>query len=414
MSENNRTYIKNIINSIDEAYAHHKLILDDNNKPCDYVFLDVNEPFERLTGLLKKDIIGKSIKSVYPVVEEFWIEQYGKVTLNNEKKKFVHYEKNMGKYFEVIAFSDGDLEFTTIFIDVTQTNEKNELLQKYNLLEKSSRDIIMFVSIEGIIIDANQAAINSYGYDYKELLKLSIKDIREDIESELIKHQLKEAIDKGIRFETNHIRKNGERFPVEVNSFKGEIAGKPLIVSVIRDISERKKLEKELWIRANHDYLTEIYNRHFLMGELQLAVERAKREDEKLAILYFDIDNFKMINDIYGHEWGDVVLKETADRILGVVRKSDVFARMGGDEFVIIQEMRKTSDSWNKLIDRISKVMIDPFKIDGEDIDITVSIGVCMYPNDGDTTNMLLSNADSAMYAAKKEVGISFVLFDSL
>lgn len=210
------------------------------------------------------------------------------------------------------------------------------------------------------------------------------------------------------------IKKDGTKFPVEVSSKSATIGEQELIMSIIRDISERKQLEKSLEYVANHDFLTKIPNRAALVNKLSIMLEYAKRNNEKLAVLFFDIDKFKHINDAYGHDAGDKVLIEVAARINSKIRKVDALGRMGGDEFIVVQSNVKSIDDIKKFIKKVMDAFIDPIEVEGKSIVINTSIGVAIFPYDATDVEALISFSDNAMYLAKKVIGNSYKIYGDI
>ena len=154
---------------------------------------------------------------------------------------------------------------------------------------------------------------------------------------------------------------------------------------------------------SRHDYLTSLPNRILLNDRLKQAIKQAKRDDKRVAIMFIDIDKFKDINDSIGHDAGDMILKEAALRFRASIRECDTVARFGGDEFVILVDDFKNLHDIVTVINKIQKAFLDPVKISGSSHQVTLSIGVSIFPEDGDTASEILKNADIAMYKAKGE-----------
>lgn len=162
------------------------------------------------------------------------------------------------------------------------------------------------------------------------------------------------------------------------------------------------ELQKHQQYLATHDTLTELPNRQLLYDRLSQIFERSKRNQEQFAVLLLDLDNFKSINDSYGHAYGDAILKEAANRITKSVRDMDTVARLGGDEFTIILTQLSHSKDTEQIAKNILMVLQQPFQIDSHSLSIHASIGIAVYPDDGDNIDLLLHHADLAMYQAKK------------
>jgi diguanylate cyclase (GGDEF)-like protein len=188
---------------------------------------------------------------------------------------------------------------------------------------------------------------------------------------------------------------------------KGQVDG-PAMSRSIRYAIERKRLEENLLYLATHDSLTNLPNRRLFQDRMAFAIERARRnrkgkkENWKLAVMMLDLDNFKTINDTLGHSQGDLLLQVVAGRLQSSIRKSDTLARMGGDEFPLIFENVTGREEVENLAKKIHSVFLQPFHLGDHILEITVSIGISLYPSDGDDTETLLRQADIAMYRAKE------------
>ena len=181
-----------------------------------------------------------------------------------------------------------------------------------------------------------------------------------------------------------------------------EVGKERIILLAIEDITERKKYEEKIQQMAFHDSLTGLPNRKLFSDRLGIVLAQAKRNKKKVGIVMLDLDNFKDVNDTLGHDVGDTLLKAVAERLSVILRKSDTVARFGGDEFVLIfpdmEIIEEAIQVVQKIIDRFHK----PFLIDTHQLVVTTSIGIAVYPNDGMDEEILMKNADIAMYQAKQ------------
>ncbi len=166
-------------------------------------------------------------------------------------------------------------------------------------------------------------------------------------------------------------------------------------------VLQREKQEKKLWNLAHRDLVTGVPNRIFLHQQLDHAIETASRNKQRLGVLFIDLDKFKVINDTYGHKTGDNVLIETAQRISNTIRATDTLARYGGDEFVLLIENLSESYDVGLVANKILSALSEPIYHDGQKLKVTPSIGISVFPEDGTTTETLISHADTAMYQAK-------------
>lgn len=178
-------------------------------------------------------------------------------------------------------------------------------------------------------------------------------------------------------------------------------------VYVAEDITDRKQAELKMEKLALFDTLTGLPNRTLAVDRVQQMVAHARRNNHHLAFLYMDLDRFKEINDNYGHEAGDSILMESARRMKGCVRHSDTVARWGGDEFIGLCDQISTPDNARTVAEKIVRVFSDPFMIAGRECSIGVSIGISLFPQDGENFDILLASADKAMYRAKRNEGES-------
>ncbi|MBT8149782.1 MAG: EAL domain-containing protein [Gammaproteobacteria bacterium] len=181
----------------------------------------------------------------------------------------------------------------------------------------------------------------------------------------------------------------------------------------LRDISELKDTQAALEHNAAHDQLTGLPNRGFFLTHLEKAAERAKRQETEGALLFIDLDNFKLINDIQGHMVGDVVLLMVATRLKKIFRNGELISRIGGDEFTLIAEDVQSQSNAALIAQRILQELSEPFQIEGAEVEVQCSIGICLFPHADATTSQLIKQADTAMYAAKAGGKNNFQLFDS-
>ncbi|HEX8251839.1 MAG TPA: EAL domain-containing protein [Thermoanaerobaculia bacterium] len=181
---------------------------------------------------------------------------------------------------------------------------------------------------------------------------------------------------------------------------RGNIAG---VIGLIRDITQRKDVEQQIEYQAYHDALTGLANRRLFQEHLSLALALAQRRKSSVAVLFLDLDHFKTINDSLGHSVGDELLREIAKRLKSAVREGDTVARVGGDEFTIVLQELTSSDAAAVVAQKVLRKISEPIEVSGHRLYVTTSIGVTLFPDDGEDAETLLKNADAAMYRAKSE-----------
>ena len=280
--------------------------------------------------------------------------------------------------------------------------------EKYRTILESIEEGYFEVDIAGNVTFFNSSMLKMIGYTEEELLGLNYREFMDQWTAQKVFREYNKAYRTGALptpFDWELVKKNGEKMHVEtslsfIKNSRDEIIG---FRGVARDISVRKKFEEELLYMASHDHLTGLYNRGALFERLRETLAYARRFDKKCALLFLDLDNFKNVNDAFGHETGDRVLQETARRLTSMLRETDYLCRHGGDEFTILlnnPDNMNPEEVARKIIQKISI----PFQIKNDTIDfITTSIGISLYPDDGTTIDDLVKHADQAMYKAKEK-----------
>jgi PAS domain S-box/diguanylate cyclase (GGDEF) domain len=280
--------------------------------------------------------------------------------------------------------------------------EDRENLERYRLLSEDTLDLILFIRPDGQIIDANEAAVKRYGYTRHELTNMPLHKLRLP-EDKLSLDLFLQQAPQGVQIELQNVAKDGSVFPVDICA-KGAVSnGKPIIVSIIRDISKRKKVENLLTHQAQHDALTGLPNRLCFNESLNMALKKSRTSQGKLAVMFLDLDRFKLINDTMGHNAGDLLLKKVAGRVGKALRAGDTLARLGGDEFLILLSDLKHDHEVVSVSERILKVFTQPIIIDDNEVYISTSIGISLYPRDASDMESLVKQADIAMYYAKEK-----------
>jgi diguanylate cyclase (GGDEF)-like protein/PAS domain S-box-containing protein len=281
-------------------------------------------------------------------------------------------------------------------------------------LVESSDDAIIGMGLDGAIISWNPAAERTYGFLAEEIVGQRISVLvppqrQHDFAAMLEQLDRRERVDP---FDTQLLHRDEALLDVSVTmSAVHDAEGRVLGVSAItRDITERKQAERELAHEALHDQLTDLPNRVLLADRLRQACSRVLRQSSLVAVLFLDLDNFKMINDTAGHSAGDIVLREIAARLREAVRPGDTVARFGGDEFVVVAE-GVTRQAVETLADRMASVVARPVPVAEREVFVTTSIGIAMSPG-GDSPEVLLADADTAMYRAKEKGRARTELFD--
>ncbi len=255
------------------------------------------------------------------------------------------------------------------------------------------------------------------GYSEQELLAMTVKDISHPGDANAtddFRGQLRSGAIQSFKSEKRYLRKDGSAMWVGLTiACKRDRNGACLYdISVVEDISSRKRAEERIQYLATHDGLTGLPNRLMFMQMLGLSIETARRYGRTLAVLFIDLDRFKVINDTLGHEAGDVLLREISARLRECLRAADVVARLGGDEFVVL--LHEVDQQRAAAVSRdILAVVTKPVVILGQECRVTASIGICLHPDGGQDDQSIMKNADMAMYLAKEEGKNNFQFYRS-
>lgn len=255
------------------------------------------------------------------------------------------------------------------------------------------------------ILSTNDVATEKYGYSREELLQMRVTDIRpqEDVPALLpIMHDPPEGSPIG---PFRHRRKDGSAFWVEVTSHSLSGEDPALRIIVAQDVSEQVRLNTELIRRADYDSHTGLPNRMLLMDRFGLAVERAKRTGQRIAVMAIDFDRFKQVNDTFGHRVGDEFLKVSTLRLLSVLRGSDTLARVGGDELIAMADCIDSTQECTEIAERLIAALETPVAVHDLKLQSSISVGIAFYPDDGDDFDEIHRRADFSLYQAKRSGG---------
>ena len=292
-------------------------------------------------------------------------------------------------------------------------------LREKSLLQEAKEytDSILRTILDGIVICDERGLIQSvnpstgrvFGYAAEEMIGKSVsmlmpqpcRDEHDGFIVRYLKTGEHKVIDSGFR-EVEGLHRDGTVFPLEISLSEVRVGKRRHFMALVRDITQRREAEARLVHLAHYDALTGLPSRTLFRDRATHAILHAARVGRLLAVLYLDLDHFKPVNDRLGHEAGDQVLKIAAQRITGCLRATDTASRVGGDEFVVVlSDLLNTNDAFGVAKDVLA-ALAKPFELSGKAIRITVSVGVAIYPADGEDLDSLVKEADDAMYRAKK------------
>ena len=281
--------------------------------------------------------------------------------------------------------------------------QRQSLLTRYEIITQNASDIIIMMDAERKLVEVNERALQIYGYTRKEMIGMNLSELMDPATLSAVDREIATFdIENNLMYETSHRCKDGTIIIVEVSASKLKIEGEIFFLELIRDITERKRLEEELREMSLHDLLTDLYNRRgfFVVAEQQVkAANRAKR---KMRLTYFDCNNFKWINDSFGHGQGDKVLVDTAHILRQTYRESDIIARIGGDEFVVFS-MDPVEVGHDEVLKRLQQNIDEYNAKEIRRYRLSLSWGTAVYdPESPISLDELMSQADRLMYTHKK------------
>jgi diguanylate cyclase (GGDEF)-like protein/PAS domain S-box-containing protein len=304
--------------------------------------------------------------------------------------------------------------------DITERKQAEEALraseEKYKSIIENIEDGYLEIASDWKTLFSNQAWLDMTGYSRSEFAEMNLHHLMDDEAAEQLSGIFEDVYEtgksaKGVELRVR--RKDGIRINVEITTslVRDSMGKRAGLRNFIRDVTEQRKAEETIRRLAYHDPLTGLPNRLLISDRLNMAIARAKRQRQYLAVLMLDLDKFKNVNDTLGHHMGDRLLQEVGERLAGFLRKGDTIARMGGDEFLILlPEIKNIGDS-TMIARKIVDAFQNPFIIDSHEIHITTSVGIAIYPDSSEDVDALVKHADIAMYRAKDSGRNNYQLF---
>ncbi|MCZ8523261.1 MULTISPECIES: sensor domain-containing protein [Paenibacillus] len=290
------------------------------------------------------------------------------------------------------------LDITDRVLAEKSLRESEELFRK---LVDQAADSFFLTDGSGRFIDVNRQACDSLGYSEEELLSMQAEQISSLPASEFLRLHQRVIAEGTLHYEDELVRKDGSRLPMDIQLGVVDVGDSRLVLALCRDMTERRRAAEKIEHMAYHDALTGLPNRWYVHKRVTECIAKG-RGGEPLAVVMFDLDHFKVINDSLGHEAGDRLLQQVAERLRQGLPFADTIARLGGDEFLLLVPGVHGAQEALAAGRLITELLKEPFTLDGQKMSMTASVGISLYPRDGGSIDTLVRNADIAMYRSKE------------
>ena len=379
-------------------------------------FLETNVAYQRLTGYGGEELYGKEIAELSHPDDVPEDESRNEKVHAGDKDRYQREKRYIRKdgaqiwvrpTISVVRDANGEPEFLIGMVeDITERKQAEKALEqsekRYRSVVERTADGLFLSDFESNqILETNAALQSMLGYSSEELIRMTLYDFIVDSKENIDRNAQRVFEERqSLIGERRYRRKDGEVIDVEVSASVIPYGGKEVSCGIVRDVTERKAMERELTYRAFRDPLTGLPNRTLLEDRLKQAVVRADRSGEQIAVMFLDLDNFKVINDSLGHKTGDELLVAVGRRLQSCLRPSDTVARLGGDEFTILLDVDSGVEEARQVAGRILDEIRIPIVLQGKKLSVNVSIGIAI-GGSGELPEDLLRDADLAMYRAK-------------
>ncbi|HEO65335.1 MAG TPA: diguanylate cyclase, partial [Spirochaetes bacterium] len=381
------------------------------------IIIFVNRAFCNTYKYDENEILGKDSQIL-------WNTESQRDGLVDSVDEYYHKRKN-GREFPVSLTrsaikdeKDRDVAYVSIVRDITKQKLNEERLRLAAVVFENTMEGLMITDTVGTILSINPAFSAISGYNKNEVMGQNSSILHSGRHDKAFFHKMWTTLIQTDKWsgEIWNRRKNGEIFPewLSITAIKDNQGKVAQYAGVFNDITGRKQYEELIKYQAYHDALTALPNRELFNDRLNLAVTQGERDKSKMAILFLDLDDFKQVNDSFGHSVGDLLLQKAADIFIESVRKGDTVARFGGDEFAIILSRIDNQDNAAAVAQMIIDRFKNPVLIDQHKISVGVSIGISLFPDHGIGPDKLLEMADNAMYQVKEKGKNNFLVYNGV
>lgn len=409
----NEERYRNLMNAVSDGIFIHNLkgvFLEVNDAAC----LSLNYTRDELINSYVWDIeVGVSSDDLNRIWEDV---QKGPINIEG-----VHRRKD-GTVFPVdvrlaIFNVTGENLVVAIVRDITFQKRSEATIRKLTRALEQSPVLVIITDITGTIEYVNAKVIEETGYCHEELVGQSTRVLRSEQTPQEIYKTMWEQLAEGIEWRGELLNKNksGEHFWVSaiISPIRNDNEEITHYLAVMEDITQKKSYEEMLKHQATFDNLTNLPNRLYAFNKLERAISKSHLNNQKLAVLFLDLDEFKHINDSLGHAAGDSLLKALSERFISVIRQTDTIARLGGDEFMMILENITQDSDAERIAKKCREACFQPFTIESQELLVSTSIGIAIYPDHGKDAKTLMRNADTAMYRSKVQGKNNWTVFQS-
>jgi len=383
-------------------------------RDLDGIVTSWNPAAERMFGWSAAEIVGQPLLTV-PVGKQGETDSLRRRVLDGESivQSEVRRQRKDGSAIDISTtlaplrnIAGRTSGYLAIAADISERRKAEESMRLAALVYESSSEAMMVTDADGTIVAINPAFTAQTGYPLEEVIGRNQTILASGRHDRAFFQAILHALNTSGQWQGEIWirRKNAELYPnwFTFNTTFNEDGTVYRRVALFNDITDKKKSEELIWEQANFDILTRLPNRGMFQDRLDQEIKKAHRAGLPMALMLIDLDRFKEVNDTLGHDIGDILLKEAAQRLCASVRETDTVARLGGDEFTVILSELHDTGSIERVTQSILRKLAEPFRLGIETVYISASIGITLYPEDATGIEVLLKNADQAMYAAKR------------
>jgi diguanylate cyclase (GGDEF)-like protein/PAS domain S-box-containing protein len=413
--------IGDVVEHMFNGMAYCQMLFEDG-RPCDFIFHYTNPAFESLTGL--SSVIGQRVTNVIPGIREsdpLLFDAFARVVRDGKPEKLEIHVEALGMWFSIAVYRPKPECFVAVFDVITERKQAEQALllanERLSLAQCTAGAGVWDWDIPKGTFTWSDEFFHLFGLDHSEAVASFdtwLSAVHPDD-----RHRAEEVVAASIR---DHVPLfNAYRVVLPTGEMRwidafgdttyDEDGNPQRMIGICIDTTGRKQAEAQIEFLAHHDHLTQLPNRFVARERLKMAMAYADRANEYVALLFLDLDSFKAINDSFGHHFGDLLLVEVSRRLQACLRETDTVSRQGGDEFLVIlthvQDMDAVTGSAAKIVDALAA----PCEIEGHALEVTVSVGIAIYPSDAQDSDTLMQRADTAMYHAKGTGGNGYTFF---